>query len=118
CILSAYRAKENRRYEGNVKFYLSLVSGEGNVRELTGSARQTGEWIDLDEPYREMIIANQRNVTVGFDYIYDVDNARDPVLKTYKIANYRMPIPTISAIRNFTSSTFAVKGTGAIYRYT
>jgi hypothetical protein len=118
CIVSAYRAKENRRYEGNVKFYLSLVSGEGNVRELTGSARQTGEWIDLDEPYREMIIANQRNVTVGFDYIYDVDNASDPVLKTYKIANYRMPIPTISAIRNFTSSTFAVKGTGAIYRYT
>ena len=48
CIVSAYRAKENRRYEGNVKFYLSLVSGEGDVRELTGSARQTGEWIDLD----------------------------------------------------------------------
>ncbi|UST94346.1 hypothetical protein [Pseudomonas siliginis] len=118
CIVSAYRAKENRRYEGNVKFYLSLVSGEGDVRELTGSARQTGEWIDLDEPYRETIIANQRNVTVGFDYIYDVGNASDPVLKTYKVANYRMPIPTISAIRNFTSSTFSVKGTGAIYRYT
>ncbi len=112
CKVLAYRAKANYREKGNVKFYLSLVSGEGDVVELTDEALQTGEWNTLN--HEKTITANRRDVTVGFDYIYDREGTSDPTLKTYKVTRYQPPIPTIDVIRNYISSKFSVTGRGAL----
>ncbi|WP_077574309.1 hypothetical protein [Pseudomonas koreensis] len=108
CKVLEYRALNNYRYNGNVLFYLSLVSGQGNVIELTDQAHQTEIWNELH--YEESISANRRDVTVGFDFIYDRQDASDPTLKTYKIVSYRPPPPSMNIMGNFFSSTFNVTG--------
>jgi hypothetical protein len=108
CKVLEYRALNNYRYNGNVLFYLSLVSGQGNVIELTDQAHQTEMWNEL--PYEESISANRRDVTVGFDFIYDRQDVSDPTLKTYKVVSYRPPPPSMNKMGNFFSSTFNVTG--------
>jgi hypothetical protein len=108
CKVLEYRALKNYRYNGNVLFYLSLVSGQGNVIELTDKAHQTEIWNELH--YEESISANRRDVTVGFDFIYDRQDVSDPTLKTYKVASYRPPPPGMNIMGNFFSSTFNVTG--------
>ncbi|WP_123593690.1 hypothetical protein [Pseudomonas fluorescens] len=108
CKVLEYRALNNYRYNGNVLFYLSLVSGQGNVIELTDKAHQTEIWNELH--YEESISANRRDVTVGFDFIYDRQDVSDPTLKTYKVVSYRPPPPSMNKMGNFFSSTFNVTG--------
>lgn len=108
CKVLEYRALNNYRYNGNVLFYLSLVSGQGNVIELTDKAHQTEIWNELH--YEESISANRRDVTVGFDFIYDRQDVSDPTLKTYKVVSYRPPPPSMNIMGNFFSSTFNVTG--------
>lgn len=116
CYVTHYRARNNGRKEGNVLFYTSFISGEGDVIELTSNAWQDGNWHELS--YGHGVAAFGRDVTIGFDYIYDVDDEKDPTLKTYVVKRFKPATPTLDNVPNFASSTFNVAGGNGIARYT
>jgi hypothetical protein len=116
CYVTHYRARNNGRKDGNVLFYTSFNSGEGDVIELTNNAWQNGEWHEL--PYGHGVAAFGRDVTIGFDYIYNVNDAKDPILKTYVVKRFKPATPTLDNVHNFASSTFNVSGGNGIARYT
>jgi len=116
CYVTHYRVRNNGRKEGNVYFYTSFKSGEGHVIELTSNAWQDGNWHELS--YGQGIAAFGRDVTIGFDYIYDIDDEGDPTLKTYVVKRFKPATPTLDNVPNFASSTFNVAGGNGIARYT
>lgn len=116
CKVLEYQVRSNGRNKGDVEFYLSWESGAGDVKRLTENAIQDGEWHDL--LHTEWLYPFGVPVTIGFDYIYDIADGGDKILKTYVIKEFKPLIPILHITSNFVSSIFDVTGENGIAGYT
>lgn len=112
CTAVQYRAKDNGRREGNVILMFYSSTSDYWISELTGSAKQDGEWHSISGG--ATVAGNSKDATISFTYIYDRNNTSDPKLRKSISVTYQPPTPAFAQNKHFTASTFDVTGTGGL----
>jgi hypothetical protein len=105
-----YRAGSNGRNSGNVEMGL-ISKGRVDYKEITGSAKQDGQWHDL--PYSLSVEGDAKVAHINFHYIYDRDDVKDIELWGNASLCFRPPAP-VTASSIISSPSVTMTGTGAV----
>jgi hypothetical protein len=113
CYAINYLVKNIGGDSGNIKLSFNSSSGWGE-KELTASAEQDGSWHSINDGGE--VFGNVEQAYIKFRYIFDRSGTWDPTAEADTWVYFEPNTPTIDyRIRNVSTRTFAVRGTGGVY---